>query len=153
MEHILWLYEEAYDPAYPVVCFDERPCQLIEDILQPLPMKQKKPKREDYEYKRKGTCCLLVAFQPLTGKRIVEVSQRRTKQDYARFLQALSHHYPQASKIRLVQDNLNTHNASSFYESLEPEKAFELMQRFEFHYTPKKASWLNMVEIELSVIA
>lgn len=153
MEQILWLYEQVYDPEYPLICFDERPYRLQEDTLQPLAMKQDKPKRENYEYKRKGTCCLLVAFQPLQGKRIVEVSERRTKQDYTRFFLKLSEQYPKAKKIRLIQDNLNTHNASSFYEVLVPEKAFELMQRFEFFYTPKKASWLNMVEIELSIIA
>ena len=152
MEDVLHLYSLPYDRAYPVVCFDERPCVLHGEVVQPLPMEPGKPRREDYEYERKGTCCLLVAFEPLTGFRLVEVSKQRTASDYTRFMQQLSAHYAEALCIRLVQDNLNTHTAGSFYKTLAASDAFALAQRFAFHYTPKKASWLNMAELELSVI-
>ena len=118
----------------------------------PLPIEPGKPRRYDYEYERKGTCCLLVAFEPLTGFRMVEVSERRTAEDYTRFMQRVAAHYPEAERIRLVQDNLNTHTGASFYKVLPAGEAFRLAQRFEMHYTPKKASWLNMAELELSVI-
>ena len=153
MENILNLYEQPYDPNYPLLCFDERPCQLLGEVLVPLPMKPGQTKRQDYQYQRKGVCTVLIAFQPLTGWRFVQVRQRRTKKDYAHFMQALAQHFPQAHKIRLVQDNLNTHSPGSFYEVLAPEPAFALAQRFEMYYTPKKASWLNMVEIELSILS
>lgn len=152
MEDVLHLYSLPYDAAHPVVCFDERPCVLHGDVVEPLAMEPGKPRREDYEYVRKGTCCLLVAFEPLTGFRLVEVSRRRTAEDYTRFMEKLSAHYGQAACIRLVQDNLNTHTAGSFYGSLPAAAAFALAQRFDYHYTPKKASWLNMVELELSVL-
>ena len=116
-------------------------------------MKAGKPLRFDYEYEREGTAVLLVAFEPLTGKRIVETSRQRTKADYCRFMQRVAEMFPQAEKIVLVQDNLNTHNASSFYEHLLPAAAFALAQRFEMHYTPKKGSWLNMAELELSALS
>ena len=127
--------------------------QLLGEVVLPLPMKEGQPKRFDYEYEREGTACLLVAFEPLTGKRIVETSKRRTKADYCRFMQRVVASYPQAEKIVLVQDNLNTHNASSFYENLPPAAAFSLAQAFEMHYTPKKGSWLNMAELELSALS
>ena len=152
MEDVLHLYSLPYDAAHPVVCFDERPCVLHGEVVEPLPIEPGKPLRQDYEYERKGTCCLLIAFEPLTGFRMVEVSERRTARDYTRFMHKLSAHYADAKQIRLVQDNLNTHIAGSFYGSLSAAKAFALGQRFEFHYTPKKASWLNMAELELSVI-
>lgn len=152
MEDILHLYGLAYDEAFPVVCFDERPCVLHGDVVEPLPMQPGKPERQDYEYERKGTCCLLVAFEPLSGFRMVEVSERRTAGDYTRFMQSVAEHYRGAEQIRLVQDNLNTHTAASFYKHLPPGEAFALAQRFEIHYTPKKASWLNMAEIEISVL-
>lgn len=152
MEKILDLYEQPYDPKRPLLCFDERPCQLIEDVLAPLPMKPGNPKRQDYHYKRNGVCALLMAFEPLTGQRYVQVRQRRTKKDYAEFMHELAErHYPDAEKIVLIQDNLNTHSPGSFYQRFAPEEAFALAERFEMHYTPKKASWLNMIEIELSV--
>lgn len=153
MENLLSIYNLPYDPKHPVVCFDELPVQLLGEIAAPLPLKKDQPKRVDYEYKRAGTAVLLVAFEPLTGKRMVEVSLRRTKTDYCRFMQKVSEEFPEAEKIVLVQDNLNTHNASSFYENLPPAEAFELMNRFEFHFTPKKGSWLNMAELELSSIS
>lgn len=154
MENILYLYSLPYDPSRPLVCFDERPCQLIEDVLVPLPMEPGKTKREDYHYKRNGVCTVFIAFEPLTGRRFVQVRQRRTKKDYAEFMQELAEsHYPSAEQIVLVQDNLNTHSPGSFYAAFDPDEAFALAQRFEMHYTPIKASWLNMVEIELSVLS
>jgi hypothetical protein len=153
MEDLLSIYNLPYNEKQPVVCFDELPVQLLGEIAVPLPLKKDRPLRLDYEYKRAGTAVLLVAFEPLTGKRIVEVSLRRTKADYCRFLQKVANEYRAAEKILLVQDNLNTHSASSFYENLPPKEAFALMKRFEFHYTPKKGSWLNMAELELSAIS
>jgi hypothetical protein len=153
MEDILHLYGQPYDEKLPVVCFDELPVQLLGEVISPLPMQAGKPKRVDYEYERGGTCSLLVAFEPLTGRRLVETSKQRTKADYCRFMQKVAEMFPQAEKIRLVQDNLNTHNAGSFYECLPPEEAFDLSQCFEMHYTPKKGSWLNMAELELSALS
>ncbi len=153
MEDILHLYSLPLDEQRPVVCFDELPVQLLGEVVAPLPMKTDKPKRVDYEYERGGVCSLLVAFEPLTGRRLVETSQRRTKADYCRFMQRVSAMYPQAEKIVLVQDNLNTHHASSFYENLPATEAFGLSQRFEMHYTPKKGSRLNIAELELSVLS
>lgn len=152
MEALLHLYSLPYDARHPVVCFDERPCVLHGEVVEPLPMASGKARREDYEYARKGTCCLLVAFVPLTGFRMVEVSRQRRGTDYTRFMQQLAAHYREADCIHLVQDNLNTHKAGSFYGSLPAPEAFGLAQHFRFHYTPKKASWLNMAEIELSVL-
>jgi transposase len=153
MEDILHLYLQPYDEKLPVVCFDELPVQLLGEVVMPLPMKAGRPMRVDYEYARHGSCSLLVAFEPLTGRRIVETSKRRTKADYCRFMQRVRAMYPTAKKIVLVQDNLNTHNTSSFYENLPAAEAFSLAQRFEMHYTPKKGSWLNMAELELSALS
>lgn len=153
MEKVLDCYEKQYDPNYPVVCFDERPCQLIDDVLQPMPTQEGKPKREDYHYKRNGTATVLAAVEPLQGSRFVEVRKQKTKKDYAEFMKKLSEQYPHAKKIILVQDNLNTHNPSSFYENMPAKEAFALSQRFEMIYTPKKASWLNMAEIEFSALS
>jgi hypothetical protein len=153
MEDILHLYNLTLDEKRPVVCFDELPVQLLGEVAVPLPMRAGKPQRVDYEYERGGTCSLLVAFEPLTGRRLVEVSKQRTKADYCRFMRRVSEMYPQAEKMVLVQDNLNTHNASSFYENLPAAEAFALAQRFEMHYTPKKGSWLNMAELELSALS
>lgn len=153
MEQVLDVYEQPYNPNRPVLCFDERPCQLIGDVLVPIPMKPGRVQREDYHYKRNGTCCILAAVEPLAGQRIVKVTERKTKKDYAEFMKKVSEHYYWAKKIVLVQDNLNTHNPSSFYEVFPPLEAFNLSQRFEMIYTPKKASWLNMAEIELSILS
>lgn len=153
MEDVLHLYNLPFNEKRPLVCFDERPVQLLGEVVLPLPMKAGQPKRFDYEYEREGTACLLVAFEPLTGKRIVETSRQRTKADYCRFMQRVAASYPQAEEVVLVQDNLNTHNASSFYENLPPEEAFSLAQAFEMHYTPKKGSWLNIAELELSALS
>lgn len=153
MEEVLYLYNLPFDERRPLVCFDELPVQLLGEVVLPLPMKEGHSKRFDYEYEREGTAVLLVVFEPLTGKRIVETSQQRTKADYCRFMQRVAAMFPQADRVVLVQDNLNTHNASSFYENLPPEDAFALAQRFEMHYTPKKGSWLNMAELELSALS
>ena len=153
MEDVLDLYEQPYDPKRPVICFDERPCQLIGDAIIPIPIKPGSPKKEHYEYVRNGTCCIFLAFEPRAGKRMICVKEHRTKADYADFMKNLADHYPDAETILLVQDNLNTHTAGSFYEALPPEEAFELAKRFEYHYTPKKGSWLNMAEIELSALS
>jgi len=153
MEDLLHLYGLPYDEQRPVICFDELPVQLLGEVVAPLPMKAGKPTRFDYEYEREGTACLLVAFEPLTGRRLVETSRHRTKADYCRFMQRVAALFPRAEKVLLVQDNLNTHNASSFYENLPAEEAFVLAQRFEMHYTPKKGSWLNMAELELSALS
>ncbi len=153
MEQVLDVYEQPRDPLRPVVCFDERPCQLIGDVLMPLPMKQGSVERQDYHYKRNGICVVLMAVEPLVGYRMVKVTERKTKKDYAEFMKSLASRYPDAEKIVLVQDNLNTHNPSSFYEVFDATEAFALSQRFEMVYTPKKASWLNMAEIELSALS
>jgi len=153
MEDILDLYEQPYDPKRPVICFDERPCQLIGDAIVPIPIKPGSPRKEHYEYIRNGTCCIFWAFEPLAGKRLICVKKRRTKVDYADFMRMLEDQYPEAENIILVQDNLNTHTAGSFYDALPPDNAFKLAKRFEYHYTPKKGSWLNMAEIELSALS
>lgn len=153
MEEVLSLYSLPYDEKRPVVCFDELPVQLLGNVVEPLEMKPGKPTRFDYEYKRGGTASLLVAIEPLTGKRLVETSHKRRRADYCRFLNRVAEAWSLAEKIVLVQDNLNTHNAGSFYENLPAAEAFELAQRFEMHYTPKKGSWLNMAELELSALS
>jgi len=154
MEDVLDQYARPYDPLNPLICFDERPCQLLGDTLVPLPMKPGKSKRYDYEYARHGTCCVLLAFEPHTGLRYVQGRSRRTAVDYAQFMQDLVRlYYPTVDRIRLVQDNLNTHTPGSFYQVLPPDEAFEFAQQFEMHYTPKKGSWLNMAEIEFSALS
>lgn len=152
MERLLWLYALPYDPSYPVVCFDERPCFLIGDVMAPLPMQSGRVRKEHYAYEKHGACALLAAIEPLTGKRVAQVYEQRTKKEYTRFCQAIAAAWPQAQKIRLVQDNLNTHTTSAFYEHLPAADAFALAERFEFSYTPKSASWLNMIEIEFSAL-
>ncbi len=153
MEQILALYALPYDPAYPVICFDERPCFLIGDTLTPVPMQPGKVRKEHYSYEKLGSCALFAAIEPLTGRRIGQVYPQRTKREYTLFCQALAAQYPDATAIRLVQDNLNTHTASAFYQHLPADEAYALTQRFEFIYTPKAASWLNMIECEFAVLA
>ncbi len=136
-----------------MVCFDERPCFLIGDTLLPRPMRKGEIAKEHYEYEKLGSCSLLAAIEPLTGRRLGRVYERRTKREFTQFCQELAADYAQATIIRVVLDNLNTHNASAFYEHLSAEEAFALAQRFEFIYTPKSASWLNLIECEFSVIA
>lgn len=153
MEDVLHLYNRPLDEQRPPVCFDELPVQLLDEVIAPLPMKKGQPARFAYAYERQGTAALLVAFEPLTGRRLVETGKQRTKADYGRFMQRVAEMYLQAEKVSLVQDNLNTHTASSFYENLSPADAFALAQRFEMDYTPKKGSWLNMAELELSALS
>lgn len=153
MERVLRLYALPYNPERPVVCFGERPCFLIGDAVVPLPMQAGKPKREDYHYSKHGSCALLMAFEPLTGRRWAKVYERRTAKEYTDFMQYLRRQFPDAEHIELVQDNLNTHQGGSFYAHLPPDDAFALAERFAMHFTPKGASWLNMIEIEFSVLA
>jgi len=153
MEDVLSLYQLPYDEKRPVICLDELPFQMLGEKVEPLKMKSGAPQKFDYEYERRGVASVFVAFEALTGKRLVRVYPRRTKADYCRFQQEVSTEWSEAEMIVEVQDNLNTHNASSFYENLPPTEAFALMKRFEFHYTPKKGSWLNMAELELSALS
>ena len=150
MEQVLEVYKRPGNPSRPVVCMDEAPRQLIAETRMPLPAQPGQPLRYDYEYERKGTCKVFMAVEPLAGKRLREVSVTKTAADWPRFLQAISTHWPEAEKITLVQDNLNTCTAGSVYENLPPGQARALLQRFEFVYTPKHGSWLNMAEIEIN---
>jgi len=153
MEQILDLYALPYDPLYPVICYDERPCFLIGDLIEPLVLQSGQIRKEHYAYEKLGSCSLLAGIEPLTGNRLAQVHTQRTKREYTLFCQALAAQYPNALKIRMVQDNLNTHDISAFYENLPADEALALANRFEFHYTPKSASWLNMIEIEFSALA
>ena len=153
MEQLLWLYALPYDPAYPLFCFDERPCFLIGDLVATTALQSGQVRKEHYAYEKLGSCSLLAAIQPLTGYRLGQVHARRTKKEYTLFMQALAAACPDAEKIRVVQDNLNTHDVSAFYEHLPADEARALAERFEFYYTPKTASWLNMIEIEFSALA
>jgi len=153
MEDVLHLYSLPYEAKRPVVCFDELPVQLLGDVVAELPMTTGKPARFDSAYTRAGTAAVLVAFEPLTGTRVVETCPQRTKADYCCFHQRVASLFPKAAKIVLVQDNLNTHHASAFDENLPPAAAFALAQLFEFHDTPKKGSWLNIAELELSALS
>jgi hypothetical protein len=154
MEDVLDLYAEPYDARAPVVCFDECPYQLVGEVRQPLPASPGQPPRYDYQYRRNGTCNLFMFLAPGEGWRHVEVTERRTKQDFAHQMRHLvDGYFPEAEKIRLVVDNLNTHTPAALYETFPPQEAHRIRQRLEFHYTPKHGSWLNMVEIELSVLA
>lgn len=153
MEDVLEVYTRPSDPKRPQVCMDETSKQLLDDLQEPLPVKPGQPVRYDYEYEREGVANLFMFVEPLAGKRRVKVSEHRTKQDWAHAMQELADvDYPQAEVIVVVMDNLNTHSPASFYEAFEPEEARRLVGRFEFHYTPKHGSWLNMAEIELSAL-
>jgi transposase len=154
MEDVLEVYHRPYDPKRPVVCLDEASKQLVGEVAQPIPAEPGRPERFDYEYVRNGTANLFMASEPLLGWRAVQVTERRTARDYAQVLSWLAEEvYPDADKIVLVQDNLNTHKLASLYEAFEPERARRIAERFEVHYTPKHGSWLNMAEIELSVLS
>ena len=153
MEDILETYALPYDPEIPMICMDEQPVQLLGEKLQPIPMKPGKPRKEDYEYVRNGTCSIFVFTEPLDGWRHVVASERRTKKDWALQIQELLEvHRPDAKRVRLVMDNLNTHTLSSLYETFSPDKALALAKRLEIHYTPKHGSWLNIAEIELNAM-
>ena len=153
MEDVLDVYTQPYDPRRPQVCMDETSKQLLSDLRQPLPVQAGQPERIDYEYQREGIADLFMFFEPLAAKRFVKVTDQRTRKDWAQAMKELADEkYPQADKIVMIMDNLNTHSPASFYETFEPEEAQRLTKRFEFHYTPKHGSWLNMAEIELGVI-
>jgi len=152
LEMVLDVYKRPYNAQYPVVCMDESPKQLIAETKIPFKASPGKPAKHDYEYKRCGVCNIFLACEPLAGKRIVKITDKKTKRDWAFFLEEIARHYKKAEKITLVMDNLNTHTPGSFYETFLPEKAKALWDKFEFVYTPKHGSWLNMAEIELNVI-
>lgn len=152
MEQVLDVYKRPYDPLRPVVCMDESPRQLIRDTRLPVSIKPGYGKREDYEYERCGVCNVFMAVEPLAGKRLVSVTERKTKKDWAKFLKEIAENYEYAEKITLVMDNLNTHTPGSLYETFMPAQAKAIWERFEFVYTPKHGSWLNMAEIELNVL-
>lgn len=152
MEDVLTVYEQPYDPDYPQVCLDEKRVTLHGDVVEPLPVQPGYPERVDYEYERMGTANLLVMVERLSGYRPVEVTERRTAVDYAHQLHWLADvRYPQAKKIRRVQDNLNTHRLAKVYLVFPPEEARRLTERFEVHYPPAHASWLNLAEIEIGI--
>jgi hypothetical protein len=153
MEDVLELYAEPFDPAYPVVCFDESPYQMISETRVPVPVEPGKPQRIDYEYKREGTCNLFMFFQPLGGWRHVKVTERRTAKDYAECMKELVDvHFPDAILISVVQDNLNTHTGAALYEAFAPAEARRILNKLDFRYTPKHGSWRNMAEVEIGVV-
>jgi len=152
MEMVLDVYKRPFDSKFPVVCMDESPKQLIGETKTPIPALPGQMAKYDYEYKRCGVCNVFMACEPLAGKRMVKITERKTKVDWAYFLEEIAAQYKSAEKITLVMDNLNTHTPGSFYETFPPDKAKALWNRFEFVYTPKHGSWLNMAEIELNVL-
>ena len=154
MEDVLDLYEESYDPNEPVVCFDELPYQMVAEKRKPLPQKPGRPQRYDYEYEREGMLNISAFFEPKSGWRHLDITERLTAVDFASAMRRLvEEHYPATEKVRVVLDNLNTHSPASLYKAFEPEEARGLLRRLEFHHTPTHASWLNMVEFELSVLS
>lgn len=154
MEDVLAVYTRPYDATRPVVCLDEGGKQLIGDVREPLPVRPGRSAKEDYEYERHGTANLFVATEPLAGVRHVEVTARKTSPDFARFARrVLEEWYPAADRVVFVTDNLSTHTPAAFYEAFDPAEARRLVERIEWHYTPKHGSWLNVAEIELSVLA
>jgi hypothetical protein len=153
MEDVLELLAEPYDPKRPVVCFDEKPVQLLSDTREPQPLRPGQPALQDYEYQREGTANVFMVVQPLRGWRHGEVTEQRTKLDFAaQMKQLVDVQYPEAECIRLVLDNLNTHGPASLYAAFAPAEALRLRKRLEFHYTPRHGSWLNPAESEISVL-
>ncbi len=152
MENVLDVYKRPYDADFPVVCMDETPKQLIKETRVPIAGARGRVERIDYEYERRGVCNIFMANEPLAGKRMARVTERRTKSDWAHFVKEIAKHYEHAKKITLVMDNLNTHTPGSLYETFAPQEAKSIWGRFEFVYTPKHGSWLNMAEIELNVL-
>ena len=148
MEQVLDVYRRRYDMDCPVVCMDETPRQLIGETRAPLPMVAGQAKPQDYENRRVGTCNIFMALEPLTGEGMSQVTQRRTKTDWARFLARIAERYCKARKLTLVMDNLNTHRSGALYETYRPDQAKALRDRFEFVYTPKHGSWLNVAEVQ-----
>jgi transposase len=154
MEDVLEVYTRPYDPRYPQVCMDETSKQLLRDARQALPLEPGQPERRDYEYERGGVANVFMFMEPLAGRRWVDITEHRTKTDWAHQIKELVDlRYPEAERIVLVMDNLNTHTPASLYETFEPQEARRLAQKLEIHYTPKHGSWLNMAEIELSVLS
>lgn len=154
MEAVLELYDQPYDALEPVICFDERPIQLISETRLPLEMEPGQPRRYDYEYKREGTCNVFGFFQPLAGWRHLKVTQQRTALDFALCMQYwVDVLFPDAALIRVVLDNLNTHTPAALYQTFAPPEAHRILHKLQFHYTPKHGSWLNMVELEFSVLS
>jgi hypothetical protein len=154
MEEVLDVYKRAYNSKKPLVCFDERPKQLISELRKPILAKPGRSARYDYEYRRNGVANIFMMFEPLVGKRHVKVTDRRTKKDWAYCMrQLVDEIYPKAEQIVLVMDNLNTHKKASLYEAFEPAEARRVADKLEIHYTPKHGSWLNMAEIEMSVMS
>lgn len=153
MEDVLEVYQLPYDPDFPVVCMDESSKQLVGEVAAPIPMASGHGQIIDHEYVRNGVAEIFVEVEPLAGKRHVEITERRTRKDWANFIKGmLDERYPNAVKVRLVMDNLNTHDVASFYEAFDPAEARRLAGRLEIHYTPKHGSWLNIAEIELSAL-
>jgi len=153
MEDVIQTYLLPYDPKWPVVCFDEACKQLFGEVRPPLPPRPGHPARMDYEYERKGVCHQVVMCEPLRGWRHVKVTERRTRRDYAECVHDLVDvYYPRVEKIRLVQDNLNTHDGASLYEAFRPAEARRILDKIEFHYTPKHGSWVNMAETEIGIM-
>lgn len=152
MEDVLDQYEKPHDAAEPVVCLDEQPYQLLDDVRDPVPARPGTTAKQDYEYRRCGTCSVFVAVEPKGGKRFVQARRHRKRGDFARFVRDLLRRYPAARRVHLVLDNLNTHNPRSITETFPPDQAAELLDRIVWHHTPKHASWLNMAEIEISVL-
>lgn len=152
MELVLDVYKRSYDPKRPVICMDESPKQLIKETRTQILARPGSLAKYDYEYERCGVCSVFMANEPLVGNRYVRITERRTRREWAEFIQYISELYPEAEKITLVMDNLNTHKPGSFFEVFQPEEAKRLWDRFEFIYTPKHGSWLNMAEIELNVL-
>jgi len=153
MEDVLDIYAQEENPKRPRVCFDEMPYQLVAEKREPLPLEIGKPLRYDYEYRRMGTCNIFQFFNPFTGWRNMKVTDQRTKQDFAYCMKELADEfYPDAEKIIVILDNLNTHTYASLYETFEPEEARRIARKIEFHFTPKHGSWLNIAEIEFSVL-
>jgi hypothetical protein len=154
MEDVLSVYTRPYDECFPQVCLDEKSKQLLADVREPVPAGKGRPARQDYEYEREGTANLFIVCEPLRGWRHISVTERRTKIDWAHCVKELVDvHYPHAERIVLVMDNLNTHTPAALYEAFAPEEAGRIARKLEIHYTPKHGSWLNMAEIELSVLA
>jgi DDE superfamily endonuclease len=154
MEDVLEVYTRPYDERFPQVCLDEKSKQLVGEVREPLALSPGRPARQDYEYEREGTANLFIVSEPLAGWRHVSVTERRTKIDWARCVKELVDvHYPEAEKIVLVMDNLNTHTPAALYEAFAPEEARRIYEKLEIHYTPNHGSWLNMAEIELSVLS
>jgi hypothetical protein len=154
MEDVLDLSAEPYDPQYPLVCFDESPYQLVSEVCQPLPVRPGQPRRYDYDYRREGMCHLFMCFEPLQGWRHVQVTDRRTAQDFASCMKDLvDSHFPQATVISVVLDNLNTHTPAAWYATFPPADACRSLRKLDFHYTPKHGSWLTMAEIEFAALS